>query len=62
MRIIVERKGRRHNIQLLKGKETVSRLSIVDLRMRIGRAVVRMGDIAGLHTDPGHRMKGYARK
>jgi predicted acetyltransferase len=30
--------------------------------MRIGQAVVRMGDIAGLHTHPGHRMKGYARK
>ncbi len=62
MRMTVVKKGRRHRVSLMKGKQAVSGLSIVDLKMRIGGAVVRMGDIAGLYTAPKQRMKGYARK
>ena len=46
---------------LLEGKH-VSGLIINDLQMRIGRAVVHMGGIGGVHTEREHRMKGYARR
>ena len=62
MRITVKKQGQRHRVSLVKDKEEVSGLSIVDLKMRIGGAMVRMGGIGGVHTDPKHRMKGYGRR
>jgi predicted acetyltransferase len=48
-------------VHLVLDNCTVSRLTIHDRRMRIGSAVVRTGGIAGVHTVPRHRRKGYSR-
>jgi hypothetical protein len=55
-----ERRGTRHELML--NGESVSRLSLLDLRMRVGAAVVRMGGIAGVGTERAHRMKGLSRR
>jgi predicted acetyltransferase len=52
--------GTQHEL-LIDGKYA-SGLGIVDLVMRIGEATVRMGGIAGVHTDRAHRNKGLARR
>lgn len=57
-----KRDRRGYCIELVVDGEHVSGLWIVDLRMRIGSAAVRMGGIAGVHTAEKHRMKGYARR
>ena len=49
-------------VELKIGDQTVSRLTVLDLKMRIGRAVVRMAGVAGVWTHPEHRMRGYARR
>jgi hypothetical protein len=49
-------------VELLLGGEHVSGLTINDLQMHIGRAVVHMGGIGGVHTDQRHRLKGYSRR
>jgi len=49
-------------IALVLDGKSVSHLSVVDLRMHVGSAVVRCGGIAGLGTDRNHRNKGYARQ
>ena len=41
------------------GDVLISRLVVVDCEMRIGIAVVRMGGIGDVHTEPEHRMKGH---
>lgn len=41
-------------------EENVSRLWVVEKTMRIGKARVRFGGIAGVGTQKEHRMKGYA--
>jgi len=60
MRVTEVDRGQR--VELLLDGEPVSGLVINDLQMRIGRAVVHMGGIGGVHTDRKHRMKGYSRQ
>ena len=47
-------------VEILHRGRSVSRLWITDRRMRIGSAVVRVGGIAGVGTDPAHRRRGLA--
>ncbi len=47
-------------VEILHRGQSVSRLWITDRRMRIGAAVVRVGGIAGVGTDPAHRRRGLA--
>jgi len=53
--------GRHHHRELVVGGEAVSELVVVDYRMRLLEAEVRMAGIGGVHTHPRHRMKGYMR-
>jgi len=48
------------NVVLTVGGEKVSGLAIVDKRVRVGRAGLKMAGIAGLWTNEAHRKKGYA--
>lgn len=47
-------------VEILHRGKAVSRLWITDRRMRIGAAVLRVGGIAGVGTDPAHRRRGLA--
>lgn len=47
-------------VEILHRGRSISRLWITDRRMRIGAAVVRVGGIAGVGTDPAHRRRGLA--
>jgi len=58
----VEGVPRGQRVELLLDGKHVSGLIINDLKMRIGRAVVHLGGIGGVHTDRKHRMKGYSRR
>lgn len=58
----VEEVARGQRVELLLNGKHVSGLIINDLQMRIGRAVVHMGGIGGVHTAREHRMKGYSRQ
>jgi len=49
-----------HELELMLDEKFVSGLEILDLELRIGIAKFKMGGIAGVRTDDGHRMKGYA--
>jgi len=53
--------GRHHHRELVVGGEAVSELVVVDYRMRLLEAEVRMAGIGGVHTRPRHRMRGYMR-
>src|SRR5947209_715435 len=50
----------RHEL-VLDGK-VVSKLSVPELRMRVGSAVVRMGGIGGVGTEREYRMRGLSRR
>lgn len=50
-----------HHKLLVEG-EDVSRLSVIDLQMRIGSTVVHMGGIGGVGTNYQQRNKGYSRR
>ena len=52
----------RAQLQLVVGGEVVSELGLLQFDQQIASATVRMGGIAGLHTDEAHRLKGYARR
>ena len=54
--------GDRCVVAVIAGEEEVARLTILDRRMRLGEAWVRIGAIAGVKTKPGHRGKGYGRE
>ena len=58
----VEEISRGQRVELLLDGEHVSGLTINDLQMHIGGAVVHMGGIGGVHTDQRHRLKGYSRR
>jgi len=60
--INVSRKEDRQKVELVINGESVSWLWIIDLNMRIGSAVLRIGGIGGVKTKPEHRLKGYAAK
>lgn len=49
-------------IQLTIDGEDISNVSVLDLPMRVGGAVVRCGGIGGMSTLREHRNKGYARR
>lgn len=49
-------------IEILEGEETVSRLLLWELEMRIGHVPIRCGGIGDVSTDWKWRMKGYARR
>lgn len=55
-----EREG--HELELMLDGKSVSGLELLDLDLRIGIAKFKLGGIAGVRTDDGHRMKGYASK
>lgn len=46
--------------ELLLGGRHVSGLTLWKFDMRVGSALLRMGGIGGVHTDPAHRNKGLA--
>jgi len=50
-----------HSEEALVDGKIVSRVNLIQLDMRIGSSIVKMGGIAGVWTDEEHRMKGYAR-
>ncbi len=60
--INVSRKEDRQKVELIINGESVSWLWIIDLNMRVGSAVLRIGGIGGVETKPEHRLKGYAAK
>ncbi|MGC8862303.1 MAG: GNAT family N-acetyltransferase [Armatimonadota bacterium] len=62
MEIATNVEGARRYRSLLADGKKVSWLTVIDHRMRIGSAVVRMGGIAGVGTEPAERMKGYCRR
>ena len=49
-------------LELVEGDEVVSGLTVVERLVRVGDIPVRCGGIAGVYTQPQHRMKGYARQ
>jgi len=49
-------------IELMLQGAAVSRVSVIDLDMRIGDASVRCGGIGDVYTERAHRRKGYARR
>lgn len=53
--------GRQHLRELIVDGQAVSRLVVIDYDIRVGGARLKMGGIAGVKTDPEHRMKGYSR-
>lgn len=62
MEILATTDGPRcHRALYIDGKK-VSWLTVIDYHQRIGSAVVRMGGIAGVGTEPSERMKGYSRR
>jgi len=62
MEIVATVDGRRcHRALHIEGRK-VSWLTVIDYHQRIGSAVVRMGGIAGVGTEPSERMKGYSRR
>jgi len=50
----------RYRALMLDGKK-ISWVTVIDHRMRIGSAQVRMGGIGGVGTEKAERMKGYSR-
>jgi len=50
-----------HYEEVLVDGKPVSHAALIQLDMRIGSSRVKMGGIAGVGTEPEHRMKGYAR-
>src|SRR2546423_1535943 len=53
---------RRTRHELVMDGKGVSRLWLLELPMRVGSAVVRMGGIAGVGTDREYRMRGLSRR
>jgi predicted acetyltransferase len=53
-------RGRRFELRL-KGK-MISRTSVVDVRMRLGTATLKVGGIGGVWTDEKHRGRGHMRR
>jgi len=51
-----------HFEEVLVDGEPVSHVASIQLDMRVGSSVVRMGGIAGVETKPEYRMRGFARK
>jgi GNAT superfamily N-acetyltransferase len=51
-----------HIVRYVLGGEEESRLYVRDCRMRVGRAVLRMGGIADVETKEHHRRRGFARR
>jgi len=49
-------------IELMLQGAAVSRVSVIDLHIRIGDTSVRCGGIGNVHTERAHRRKGYARR
>lgn len=62
LKMQVEEISRGQRVELLLDGEHISGLTINDLQMHIGGAVVHMGGIGGVHTDQRHRLKGYSRR
>lgn len=52
----------KHRLEWIVGDQAVSWLTIIDFQQQIGPAFVRMGGMAGVGTDPAHRMRGYSRQ
>jgi len=50
-----------HREQALVDGKPVSFVNVIQLDMRIGSSIVKMGGIAGVGTEAEHRMKGYSR-
>ena len=55
-------KGPATVIELMMRDKAVSRLTVWDLRMRVGPIPLRCGGIGGVGTDAEHRGKGYSRR
>jgi predicted acetyltransferase len=49
-------------VELVAQERSLSRLWVADRLMRIGRAVVKVGGIAGVGTEPEYRNQGLARR
>lgn len=58
--ITITPSSRGWNVLLTVDSDRVSGLAIVDQRVRVGKAGLKMAGIAGLWTDKEHRNKGYA--
>lgn len=59
--IKVVQEQNRHDISIWEGNTRVASLSVFAFNQRIGDAVVPMGGIGGVNTDPEYRLHGYAR-
>lgn len=62
MKIRIRDKGRRHYRELVVKNEVVSSLQVIDYRIRIGSAEIRMGGIGEVKTKEKYRKKGYMRR
>lgn len=47
-------------VSLMDNCSTLSSLNVIDRKMRIGRARIKVGGVLGVETDEKHRCKGYA--
>lgn len=61
LHIRVEPKERDSEIAVFVGGDKAARLMVIDLKQRIGGAVLSVGGIAGVNTEPKYRLRGYAR-
>lgn len=50
----------RHTLHLRCGEEFLSGLNVFPLRLRIGRAQVRVGGIGDVYTEEKHRLQGHS--
>lgn len=61
MEIKTYNKGRSHLRQVVVDGRPASWLTVIDYRMRVGSAAVKMGALAFVETSDGYRMKGHMR-
>lgn len=57
---VVRREDTEWKVEIVQGARSISRLWIVDRRMRIGKAILRTAGVAGVGTVPEHRKRGLA--
>ena len=58
--MVVHRKPHGARVELLVDGQSASWTDLPYYRMRLGRAVLSVGGVAGVFTKPEHRMKGYS--
>ena len=60
--IVETREHESWKLSIMDGNHEMSRVRVVDRRLRLGRASLRFGGLADVFTDPAHRNKGLSRR